>query len=50
VIEKFGEIAIHLLDSAGTLLVTFVVLWIIYTLTKSVYSSAKKIFNGESKK
>jgi len=49
IIKAFGEIGLHLLDSTGSILVTLVVLWIIYTLAKSVFSGAKKIWNGEKK-
>ena len=50
IIKAFGEIGLHLLDSAGSILVTLVVLWVIYTLAKSIFSGAKKIWNGNEKK
>ena len=50
IIQAFGEIGLHLLDSAGSILVTLVVLWVIYTLAKSIFSGAKKIWNGNEKK
>ena len=50
IIKAFGEIGLHLLDSTGSILVTLLVLWVVYTLAKSVFNGAKKIWNGNEKK
>jgi len=50
IIQAFGEIGLHLIDSAGSLLVTLVVLWVIYTLAKSIFGGVKKLWNGNENK
>jgi len=49
IIKSFGTIGIHLLDSTGSIIVTLLVLWIVYTLAKSIFSGAKKVWNGNGK-
>jgi len=48
IIQAFGEIGLHLIDSAGSILVTLVVLWVIYTLAKSIFNGAKKLWNNSN--